>query len=121
VRSRRARRVYYTTSLEYETEIETESAASLFVARESGVLIKVCVRVAYSRRGSRQTPIFYACLFIVKSSVYMVYGGAGAGKLSESPAYVYVAYSRRGLAKGHFRCVSMFSNKIELSIGEQGN
>jgi len=34
--SRRARRAYYTTNLEHETEIE--SGGSLFVARESGVL-----------------------------------------------------------------------------------
>ena len=41
MRSRRARRVYFTTSLEYETEIENGGCAlSLFVARESGVLIK---------------------------------------------------------------------------------
>ena len=41
MRSRRARRVYYTTSLEYETEIEGGGVRlSLFVAREVGVLIK---------------------------------------------------------------------------------
>jgi len=41
VRSRRARRVYHTTSLEHETEIESGGVRlSLFVARESGVLMK---------------------------------------------------------------------------------
>ena len=41
MRSRRARRVYYTTSHEYETEIESGGVRlSLFVARESSVLIK---------------------------------------------------------------------------------
>jgi len=41
MRSRRARRVYYTTSLEYETEIESGGVRlSLFVARESSVLTK---------------------------------------------------------------------------------
>jgi len=40
VRSCRARRVYYTSSPEYETEIESGGVLSLFVARESGVLIK---------------------------------------------------------------------------------
>jgi len=41
VRSRRARRVYYTTNLEYETEIEGGGVRlSLFVRRENGVRIK---------------------------------------------------------------------------------
>jgi len=45
VRSCRTRRVYYTTSSEHETEIESGGCAQVFVARESGVLIQgtVCV------------------------------------------------------------------------------
>ena len=48
MRSRRAQRVYYTTSLEYETEIESGACARLFVARESGVLIKGKIIKSYN-------------------------------------------------------------------------
>ena len=42
MRSGRARRVYYTTSLEYETEIEGGGVRfSLFVDREVGVRIAI--------------------------------------------------------------------------------
>jgi len=68
VRSRRARRVYYTTSLEYETEIVAATAHKfgllLCIARTTSVWPLMWSATARARRAARETEPYisgYTC------------------------------------------------------------